>query len=404
MRFLFLLFFAIPALADPKLISFEAFVQFSDGTNFVLNHGGENTSVKYGTPIYEDTQLKLERAASTVKFVTRANCVVVVYGEGGVVASQGEKPWRITTQAARFICPDKNEEKFIFRGVEITPRGETLFESSGKIFVIVGNAKLNQVLPARRIYQYSKGVIEVAQQSALAQYEFDNLYKPPREAEKLAKPKVNATPDKYRIEMGPLTGPAVLVHANGYLNHYDYSSSGPRVQLSFKDNLAGIIIGLRYLETQSQNQGGNLNYNLASTSDRLHTFGADVGYRFDFDRWWSPFIRAGVIWSRNEVNINSPAAIGCTGNCSGYYSDQVLDYFGVSANIGIDALLRPSWLGGFGVFASAELELDQTIHPTSGAEKNSQNGGGSAPNEATNEHGFIANINGLVNFGILYQF
>lgn len=395
-----LLLFSRIAFAEQKLISFEGFVQFSEGPHFVVSQSGVSTPAQYGTPIYEDTQLRSEKN-STLKFVTRANCVVVVYGEGNMNGPQGEKPWRITSQAVRFLCPEKNEEKFIFHGVEVVPHGETLFESSGKIFVITGSLKVGQTLTSRRIYQYSKGAMNPVAQTPQAQYDFDNQYNPPRESEKLQKPKP-LIPDKYRIEIGSMTGPAILLHANGYLNHYDYASNGPRVEFIFKNDIPGIILGLRYLETQSQNQNGSIN-NSASTQDHLRTFGIDAGYRFDFDRWWSPFVRAGVMWTRNELLINSPAAIGCTSNCGGYNSDQILDYFGVSANIGIDALLRPSWLGGVGIFASAEIELDQTIQPTTTSVVNVQSSR-VVPNEATNEHGFITDFNGLIHFGLLYQF
>ncbi len=389
-------------LETKKLVSFEAFVQFSEGT---VSLGSEREAVKYGTPIYEDSKIKLEKSA-TLKFVTKQNCVVVTYGEGDVAGPLAEKPWRITTRAARFLCPDKNEEKFVFHGIEITPEGETLFDVSGKIFVITGRARLTQTLASRHIYQYSKALItsEPNQQTPQAQYDFDNLYKIPREGEKLVKPKL-VTPDNYRITFGPEFGPSILLHANGYLNHYDYSSSGPSLQFTFRNDQAGIILGLHYLETESQNQSGNYNNNNngsnnSNSSDRLRNLGADVGYRFDFDRWWSPFARGGVTWEQNELYINSGS--NCN-NCSGYFSDQTFNYIGLSASIGIDALVRPSWLGGLGVFASTEIQLNQTVISTKQTVNNIQDNG-SSPKEADNDKGFILDFNGIVHLGLLYQF
>ncbi len=413
-----------PPKESKKLISFEGFVQFAEGTSSVLSLGGEKEEVKYSTPIYEDTKIKLESNA-TIKFVTRQNCIVVAYGEGSLVGPQGEKPWRLTTKAVRFLCAEKSEEKFNFHGVEITPQGEILFEMTGKIFVVTGIAKLSQTLSSRKIYQISKTGINLdpANQSPQAQYNFDNLYKIPREGEKLLKPKT-AIPIKYRLSFGPEFGPGIVIHANGYLNHYDYASGGPRLQFSFRDRdrdrdrdhdnshdrEGAYIIGFRYLQTDDHknNSGGNYNYtpNGVVASDRLRSFGLDGGYRFHFDRWWSPFVHAGVTWMRNELNINSSVAgNNCGSSCGGYHSEQVLDYFGVSAGFGYDMLYRPTWLGGLGIFASTELELNQTVHPTTKSDRNVQsNTFGSVPNEATNEHGLISNLNALVHFGLLYQF
>ena len=404
-----------PPVQNKKLISFEGFVQFADGSSSVISLSGEKDSVKYSTPIYEDTKIKLEPAAN-IKFVTKQNCVVVVYGEGVFSGPQGEKPWVINTKAARFICSSQNEEKFVFHGVEVTPLGETLIEASGKIFVVTGSAKLSKPLASRKIYQISKAGInlDASAQSPQAHYDFDNLYKVPKEGEKLQKPKA-LVPAKYRISFGPEFGKALLIHANGYLNHYNYFASGPRLQYSFRkrESEGAYIIGLRFLSVEENKNNGNYyggggnSPGYSSASDRLRSYSIDGGYRFNFDRWWSPFFHAGLSWMRNELSISSntgSGGSGCGGNCSGYYSDQSLDYFGITAGFGYDFLLRPSWLGGLGFFGSAELELNQTVHPTTNAVRSIYvPSTGSVPNEATNEHGPISNFNGLMHLGLMYQ-
>ncbi len=387
-----------------KLVAFEGYVQFTDGANQILNSSGEHIDLKYGTAIYEAIKIKVDK---TLKLVTRENCVVILYGDGQFESPQAEKPWRIPTRAARFICPESSKEKFNFHGIDLVVQGETLVDNSGKIFVVTGSAMSSQPMQSRRIYQFNKGSInfDPEAQQAQAQYDFDNEYKVPREGEKLKKPKP-AAPNKYRMMLGPEFGPSVLLHANGLLNHYDYSANGPRLLFTFRDTIPGLMIGLHYLEIKNKsdnNYPGGSQQGL-TVSDNVKSFNLDAGYRFNFQRWWSPFVRAGVIWQRNEIRMDQNSfAFNCGSNC-GFHSDRIFDYFGLSAAYGIDAFLRPSWLIGLGLYASAEIELNQTIHPTTEVNKSQQFSNNREPNEATNEHGFISNFNGLVSLGVLFEF
>jgi hypothetical protein len=393
-------------LAAPakKFIAFEAYVQHNEGANQILSTSGESAILQFGTAIYEATELKIE-ATGTVKFVTRQNCVVVAYGEGRLISPQAEKPWRLMTKAARFICPEQSREKFNFHGIDLAVQGETLIDETGRIFVINGSATSIKPMLSRKIYQYNKGDIspEPDTNQALEQYEFDKLFKVPREGEKLKKIKPSS-PNKFRVMFGPEFGPSVLLHANGLLNHYDYSTNGPRLLLTFRDTLPGLMIGFHYLEIKSKKDGYYNSTPDLNVTENIKSFNLDAGYRFNFQRWWSSFVRAGVIWQRNEIRMDSNYFGNTCGFPCGFHTDRIFDYFGLTAAYGLDVFIRPSWLFGLGLYASAEAQLNQTVHPTTELNQSSQPSNNREPNEATNEHGFISNINGLLGFGILYEF
>lgn len=389
-----------------KKISFQAIAQFVQGNAILKTSETETSKILYGTPIYDDQHFTTEND-SILKLVSKSGCIFTIYGEGQSAAPQEEKPWRIVSQALRVICKGNlKSEKYMFHGVEFQTQGEALLDKSGKILILSGSSSSReQNLKAQKIYQYSNSSFVNQESTSENIYAWNEKFKAPQESLKLTKPQPAKLPEN-RLQFHVDFGPAIVIHANSLLNHYDYNTGGaPRLEYVRKRaNDSAYIYGMTVTETKRKGE----NYTQEYTSDQITSFILDFGYRPNFHKWNSSFIKAGIMWERNEMEVNtSPCNYQYSNNCqSAYHERRRLDYFGINLSVGYEALMRPAFLSGFGIYSAVSLNLLQTIHSTTDAnvDGNYSRTNVTVPDAATNEHGLISIVNAQLNLGILYEF
>lgn len=385
----------------PAVVKVAAIVQYSQGKVMKTEPSGVQTEVVYQTAIYEGDRLETTRG-SVLKFATRSGCVVAMRGEGGAGAPTDKKPWRFRSESLRLICNNRDQQPQTF-GVANVPvslsEGEVLFLSAPlRAMALKGEVHVRtQALENLKLYTVGDSVAESSPQpSDDSRRELNLSEKPPRES--VPWPEAEKPPT-VRLIFGPVFSGDGLNYDVNDLSQKNMGGSGARLQAHFrtaKDHT--VIVAVTNREScDSDSKCSGYNSKLGVNS-QLEMLLLEVGYRYHHDRWWSPYFRVGA--GREKARINISAMNGNSFSNS-YYAYL---FYVASAAFGIDANLKPKFLGPFGFYVSAEAQAVQSLWRDAYKEnQNNQNGnaGGNNPGQEP----FRSTLVGLVvGLGVQYEF
>lgn len=369
------------------VIKFAGVVQYIDGQSERVDARQMKVKIEHKFALYEGDRFAVADG-STLKFITRNDCVGVVYGPAQALTPELEKPWRIRAPALRWICPPGISETIVINnqvldigGIE---GGEILYDSNrllnlhGQVIATHSKQKLAPLtthlldgqiwrpLPST-IKEENKESLRLIQLEA---WKFNQRRKSPSESNLVEKPA--DAPPKIRIAreqrwiIGPTGGGGSVNFDNSELNQKDRSIGGGRFQFQKKRNQGSWITLIEFSSMNDREEQGQNNYsgNFRPISTRSNLSSLQFGYRFNHESWWSQFIRLGGGLERTRININSNSG------SNSYNSDIEYDFYMVRLSYGLDAFYSPSWL-----FFNQTSSANST-HSNSGSGNNSGFDGG----------------------------
>lgn len=354
----------------PDKIRFAALVQFTEGTVDRIDLRNNHQTLKFQDAVYEDEHLSIETNAY-VKLVTRERCIGVVYGPGDVFAAKAEKPWRIQASTVRWMCPEGTTSQLALElpsgTLNIETNGAEFFVTENRLLILRGSPKVNtltQPLKPMALYALDKKPIQSVQPAATPWdiYQFNNRQPAPKESLVLNKPDRPKTVANTRVMLGPIGGGGGLTHDQGDFNQDDLSSNGGRLTVQMRHGKRSWIIALNIArelsadEEKKNNQQPNTPNNSypapGKSASRVKMPGLEFGLRFQHERWWSPYLRAGVAQFSNELSARS---------MSNQYSQTHHEYIGVTGAGGLEAIYSPGWLPWLGIYGFGEFALGRTL-------------------------------------------
>ncbi len=351
------------SLAEKSLIRFAALTQFVEGDVNKLDAQKVRTPVDFRTPIYEGERIQVARGGM-LKLVTQSGCIAVFYGESTVLSPNREKPWRFKSEAVRWICPEGAKESVVSRGLPLEINSGEFFQDGRRLLVLRGQVSTKESeLPTSRMLQFQNRGFKIVQPepSSFDLWSFNEKRRPPQESTAVPKPetpkpkKIEA-PKNVRIIVGPTGGGGRLIYDNDSLSEDHLDSEGGRLQTHIRWGQGSFILLYRH---QSLNADYNKGGAGITPSEGVHNDSEldalEFGYRFNHDRWWSPYFRLGVGAEKPKIFVSLPGAT------SAYFSGTEYEFWMLTAAAGIDAQYSPQWLNWFGVYASADLNLQQSL-------------------------------------------
>ena len=389
---------------EPKTLRAEGVVQFARGSTF--REQGERIRVPIGylAEIHESDRLAVDEGAA-LKIATRSGCAVVLYGPSRALAPEGDRGWRFTGGAIRVACPSSETAfAFEFEGGSWTvkPKGEVLVDSTRALALQEPVARNGAPIRARQLY-IARGAtpLEPAPLSS-AGYDFNDSHTPPRESvawPRPAAPPRPRAPSRNRIALTPKFGSGRLIAENWDRGQEDLPADGGLLQ--YQREIGGrsliIAVSMEGFGNRDSN-GGNGQSPKSGISHNLETFSLEGGLRFSHKRWWSPYVRAGVQFSSDRVNVERQTDFN-------YSSNGDYKRYGLVATAGIDAQWSPSWLRWVGLYGGAEARAAQTV--LDGGVFNFQrygNPGGTVPPEDRARDGYTTTLAAMLFAGLFVQF
>lgn len=361
----------VPGQNEPEksLIRFAGVSQFAEGMIERIDASKARTPVSYQTAIYEDDRIQMS-AGSTLKIVTRQDCIVVFHGEGLALAANREKPWRAKTSAVRWICPEGKSETFVFQNIRYKlTSGEVLIDGS-KLLLVSGQLRASRTpeggFAVRKLYSFDKGTYTIATaQDERASWEFHRSRKPPKESAAWPEPTreiPEAAEVKTRRFLFGIVGSGGQV---GYdvtpLGQDDMGGEGGRFQFHTKlESGRSFISSLTLGEFSSPNSQGSGTM-VGKISNNVFLALLDFGLRSRHDRVFSSFFRAGGGVASTKIHVNRSDL--------GYVSENEYEFYVASLAGGFDAIYCPSWLGSLGLTAGVEAQL---LHSLARGAKNTR--------------------------------
>lgn len=386
------------AQSPSPTIHFAGVVQHVQGQVQRLEPGQSPIGVSFQTILYERETLQVA-ANAYLKFITREDCVGVVYGPAQVTVPSPGDAWRVQAESVRWICPAARAQKLRIRGVDLGLDGGEFFLHGKQILLLrdqvttsFGGEPLRGLSLYTAEHKKWEKVADHTDEQEL--WKFDHLQPIPKESRVLEKPK---QAPNWRFILEPALGFTEPNHENENLNHGVYGYDGFRLQLQHRYKEMSWIAAIVSREMQDPAQKGTHNGPppVSSASDIKMT-SIEGGVRLHHDRWWSPYARIGLGREQNKLSIQRSDI--------SYFSMATYNYIAMSLSAGLDALYSPKWLNWLGVYGAMEVEITQTLFPTDSSVDNESSNTASVPPEASNQHGFITTASGIVSLGIFAQF
>ena len=397
-----------PEIDQKALIRFAAIVQYSNGFVYKSELNRSKTALEFKSSLFEGERFIIGKNSS-VKFVTRENCTVVVYSnssEAQVLTPLIEKPWRIKSDGLRWICPADAREVISFRGTTI----ELMPSAAGSEFLIDGNRLLvlrgqiqsasdEKVLASGKLYHFQDKKWQAVEPelSAYELWRVNQSSPPPKESMDWPVPD---KPITSRWILTPQFGSGRVYYDNHDLNQDQLTSNGARIQMQRRWGEGSLIATVSFHEAQDKSkQGSQDSPQPQGVSNDLNLFTLEAGYRFHHEKWWSPFVRFGVGADKAKIQIARQDV--------NYYSGYNYQFYTVNAAFGIDSLYRPKWLNWFGLYAGADIDIAQSVARDAARSNDSgsgNNSGNSSPPPEANEPWRLTEIYAEIMLGAFLQF
>lgn len=387
-----------------KTLRAEGVVQFARGSAFREQGERIRVPVAYMAEVHESDRLAVDEGGA-LKIATRSGCVVVLYGPSHALAPEPGRGWRFTGGTVRVACPASDTSfAFEFESANwiVKPKGEVLVDATRALALQEPVARNGAPIRARQIYM-ARGAspLEPAPPS-LAGHDFNDSHTPPRESiawpRPVAPPRPHAPP-RNRIAMTPKFISGRLITENWDRGQENLPGDGGLLQ--YQREIGGrsliVAVSMEGLGNRDRNEGSAQSPKSGITHN-LETFSLEGGVRFSHKRWWSPYVRAGVQFSSDRVNVERQADFN-------YSSNGEYKRYGLVATAGIDAHWSPSWMRWVGVYGGAEARAAQTV--LDGGVFNFQrygNTGAAVPPEDKARDGYMTTLTASLFAGLFVQF
>ncbi len=389
----------------PEVVKIAGVVQYVEG-RAVKTESGVQSEIVYQSSIYENDRIEAVRGTA-IKIAARNGCKIILRGEGAAAASTDKKPWRFRGESVRAICLGGSGPGQVIAVANVAftiTDGEVLILTekatapampSVRALVLNGRVQVRgQTLEPHKLYSVESTAVNqvspAVSEEELRQLNLRNV--PPRESKEWPTPPTPPNPPTVRLIFGPTPTGGQVSYDNDNLNQKDLAGVGPRVQLHLrKTNDTSFIFALTAMELQDKSQNG-YSYQAEGVANRSNTVLVEAGHRFHHDRWWSPFYRFGVGYNTSEITLRK----------SSNYSQYKYEFYVASASYGIDAHLIPKFLGGFGVYGSAEAMIIQSLWRGARENRSGPNGSGAYP--PVIEPWRLTQLSAVLGLGIEYEF
>ena len=398
----------------PSLIRFAALVQFSSGPVDRIDSQRMRSTLEFKTPIYEGDRFVLGDGA-VLKLVSRNDCVAVIYGGAQGLAPEMEKPWRLKAPATRWICPAGAHDTVVINGARFSVGGEVGSNEGGELFidgerllVLSGHVELVKMpgaLPrlAPLVFTRDGWSRETPEPPPSSVWRMNQKRKPPVESFSFAMasdpPPPKPEAKKTRFILGPTGGSGSMSFDKGQLDKKGLSVDGARLQMQRKRGNGSLIALVEF--GSAQENSGNCQNGCPETNAHGNFFNLQLGYRFNHDRWWSPFVRGGGGVNHARVFVNTQGA----GNF--FSSDVDYEFYMLSLAAGFDAYYSPRWLGigsaGGGFYGGVDIDAARSLGRGARAVKN-QSSSGSLSTSLADEPWGLTTFNLQLMLGLMLLF
>lgn len=350
--------------AGDDLVKVTAVTQFVEGRVQKTEAGGARSDLQFQTPLYEGDRVDTT-AGTALKVATRNGCIFVLRGEGTLVAPVDAKAWRVRRSSVRILCEGRsaNETFGVANLPLVMKNGEVLFVDKRVMLVDGAASYMGHALALRKLYAAEgnslKEVSPQPNESDLRELNVNE--KPPREAYDWPA-KAPVQPEKVytsRFMLGPVMGGDGVIYDNTDYAQGGLRGGGGRLQLHFKrSNDTSLIVALTTRESGKYwDETGPFSPPPLGAQNTVEFHTLEIGLRQAHDRWWSPFVRAGLGAAKAKIGYSAANAGGGTS-----YSRYAYEFYVVNATWGLDAHLTPRFLRPFGLYASAEATVVQSFH------------------------------------------
>jgi hypothetical protein len=361
---------------EKSVIRFASLVQFVSETVERLDFQRVRSKLEFKSAIYEGERFSLGESA-VLKFITRGECVGVIYGAGQGLAPEMEKTWRIRSQAARWICPKGASDTVVLHETRFTiggPDGGELFIDGDRMLVLSGRVDAGKgELPRLTLLTASSSgsgggsgagkniawLRENPEPLPSAAWRFNQKRKAPAESlvfdRPIDPPPPKAEPKTTRWIFGPTGGGGSLNFDKGALDRKALSTDGARLQLQKKRGSGSWIAFLEYVSTEDKSSSCGFNTPCPEVNAHGNFLNAQVGYRFNHDRWWSQFLRVGGGINKTRINIKTQ------NGTTSYNSDVEYEFYMLSVAYGVDAYYSPSWFSRGGLYAGIDIDAARSL-------------------------------------------
>lgn len=391
-----------------SIIRFAGIVQFIEGTAERVDSQRLRVKFAHKSPIFEGERFSISNG-SVLKFITRNDCIAVIYGSANVLAPEMEKNWQVNSSAMRWICPIGAIDKVSFgnstfivggpSGGEFFIEGNRLIVLSGHVDALKTNGEFPRLTLLTKDGQKWKRILPPA--APIASWKFNQSRKAPFESFLFDRPN-DPTPPKVepknsRWILGPTKGGANFKLDKSDLSQNDRSIDGARLQAQFKRNRGSLIALFEFSSMGDHQSGYGPNY-APPSSIRSNLLSLQLGYRFDHDRWWSQFVRVGGGLERARITLNS-------NNGSNYYNSNIeYEFYMLRISYGIDAYYSPSWLSSVGIYAGIDLNAAQSVGRGARSVNNQNSNPGNANPSIADEPWALTTISGQMMLGLMLLF
>ncbi|MCM2280837.1 MAG: hypothetical protein NDI61_03210 [Bdellovibrionaceae bacterium] len=344
---------AASATTVPDKIRFAAIVQYATKGAERVDARKVRMPLNFQDALYEGDRVRVDKNAY-VKLVLKNGCVFVIYGDGQALAPNREKPWRISSDAMRAICPESSEMQPIsFRNQRLDPAGTDILITGNRLLVLRGSPKAKglEKVNAPQVFSASRGGWKPVSPAPSQQdiYQLNQSRPAPKESAALTKPPAPKKLANTRFMIGPAFGAGSMKHDHSAYDDSDMETDGGRIQMHFRNGERSFIVAATpflSIEHPEENCFNNNCPPLGESRARIELSALEAGMRWNHQRWWSPYARGGLMYSTTNMNVR--------GKDGSFYHHEI-EHYGISAALGADAYYRPAWISWFGFYANAEI-------------------------------------------------